>query len=597
MTAPLQSDPVQMPPPLTEPLTDSLTIVLEPSNRHEPWRVARRRLTTALRSALGRPATGWRVRRVPYVEGIVYDLLPPPGDAPSVEDAWNLTYALEALPDVLDAEPSFAVLQDAVVPPGVEPEDLPQPAGTVAPADFEPCNDDEAPAVVDARARDWSVRLIDAPCAWILPPPEHEAQFGPGRARGDRARIGHPDAGYRRHTDYLTEPEGHPPRVLHALERDFVDGKGVDDPFPAQEEPGGQHGLSTGSVIMSSDKTGSITGVAPEADIVPLRVTKPRGFLPAPILFDSGARALRDAIGYAVHEADCYVISISLGWFANRSLHAMLRDAVKNDVIVCAAAGNYTPFVVWPAAYPETIAVGGCNAMRQAWPGSARGRAVDVSAPADDVWVPSFTRDRVEAPAQSKGTSFAVATVAGVAALWLAYHNRDFLLARYRGEFTLTDVFRYVLSRSSDAFADAVGGIGLGVGIVNARKVLQTPLPTITEMALQVPAFARAPLPDTPLNRIAAAFPDVSRTRLERWLADAFNVPVDQLNTALSGVEDEVIFQIATDATLRARLTETVPVAVTPQGMPVPHGTPAPAPEAQLATSPLSTRLRSRLQP
>ena len=48
------------------------------------------------------------------------------------------------------------------------------------------------------------------------------------------------------------------------------------------------------------------------------------------------------------------------------------------------------------------------------------GRAVDVSGPAEDVWVPSFTRDRVEAPAQSKGTSFAVATVAGVAALWLA---------------------------------------------------------------------------------------------------------------------------------------------------------------------------------
>ncbi len=580
---------------LTEPIAEAITIVLHPSRSHKPWRVARQRLKTALRVSLHISVRGWRVRRVPYATEIIYDLLPPEGYSLSVDDAWNLTYTLASLPDIEDAEPAFRVLQDAVVPDGVERDALPVAAASAAPDDFEPCHDDDAPATVDPNLVDWSALLVDAQCAWIVPPPTHDPPYGSGRTRGEGTRIGHPDAGYRAHTDYLTEPAGESTRVLHALERDFVDGHTPVDPRPAQN-PDGQHGLSTGTVIMSSDLTGDITGIAPAADIVPLRVTKPRGFIPSPILFDSGVRALRDGIGYAVHDAGCHVISISLGWFSNRSLHAAVRDAEANNVIVCAAAGNYTPFVIWPAAYAEVIAVGGCNATRHGWPGSARGRAVGISGPSEDVWVASFTRVGLEAPAQSSGTSFGVATVAGVAALWLAFHNRDYLLDRYQGQFTLTDVFRYILGLSSDPFADAVSSIGLGVGIVNARKTLKTPLPTIAQLQQQTPALAQAPLPDTPFNRVAAAFPDVEETRSEQWLAETLRVEADGLNEALDGVEDEIIFQIATDARLRSELTGIAPAAAPGlDGGPVPQAAPQPS-TATLATNPLSDRLRSRVR-
>ena len=51
------SDPL----PLTDPIPEAITIVLDPALDNQPWRLARRRLTTALRVALGQ--TGYRLAR------------------------------------------------------------------------------------------------------------------------------------------------------------------------------------------------------------------------------------------------------------------------------------------------------------------------------------------------------------------------------------------------------------------------------------------------------------------------------------------------------------------------------------------------------
>ncbi len=569
------SDPL----PLTDPIPEAITIVLDPALDNQPWRLARRRLTTALRVALGQPATGWRVRRVPYTEGVVYDLLPPDELRLTAQEAWDLTYALRDLPDVLDAEPSFAMLQDAYLPPANPLQQPLIPPAAPAPAGEDPCADDDPPAHVSPKLVDWCARLVDALCAWQLTPPPN------GKTRGAGVRIGHPDSGYRYHTDLFAEPDGQPTRVQTKLEYDFVDRN------RAVENSDGQHGLSTGSFIMSSDQTGKIVGIAPAAEIVPLRVTKPRlGVIPAPILFDSGARSLRDGVRYATFTADCHVISISLGWFWNRSLHAALRDAEANNVIVCAAAGNYTPFVVWPAAYPEVIAVAGCNARREPWDGSARGSLIDVSGPAEDVWVASFTADGTEAPRLSKGTSFGVATVAGVAALWLAYHGRDALLERYAGVFTLTDVFRYVLRASSDAFTSPTGG-QYGAGIVNARRALTMSLPSIDELRAASLLAPAAPAPATPVAVIASLYPDISEAQLRIWLAQKLGVAQDEVDERIAGFEEEIIFLIVTDPALRSQLADSS--RPTGDG---PAALDAPSPNAVFAREVLSVRLGSRLE-
>ena len=151
---------------------------------------------------------------------------------------------------------------------------------------------------------DWSPKFIRAPEAWDLTPAPG------GRSRGAGIRVGHPDSGFLDHDELWDPSSGRPNRVLADEGFDFVD----DDAFAKDDS--GTHGLGTASAIMSADNRGSeprsVTGVAPEAFLIPYRVTKPRGPIPAPVLFRGGVRRLRDAIYRAV-DSDCHVISISLG--------------------------------------------------------------------------------------------------------------------------------------------------------------------------------------------------------------------------------------------------------------------------------------------
>ncbi len=252
--------------PLSEPICEAVILVLDESITRSPGRVARRRLATALRVVLDRSVRGWHVRHAPGSDLPEYDITPPSGETLAVDDGWNLSYTLAELPDVAHAEPAFAVIQDAK--PVITPEPAPDTheAGPLAAPSYENCMDDNPPAAVDPNDIDWSPRLVDAPCAWQLDPPPPEAGFPPGQRRGKGIRVGHPDSGYLDHPDYFAEPPGQPIRVMRSLERDFVDNDKV------AEDPDGGHGLNTGATIMSSEATGFVVGIAPEAEIVPLRV-------------------------------------------------------------------------------------------------------------------------------------------------------------------------------------------------------------------------------------------------------------------------------------------------------------------------------------
>jgi hypothetical protein len=78
----------------------------------------------------------------------------------------------------------------------------------------------------------------------------------------------------------------------------------------------------------------------------------------------------------------------------------------------------------------------------------------------------------VPAVGQGQGTSFAVAMVAGVAALWLAHHGRAALVAaaRARGE-TVQTMFRRLLQATAQRPA-GWDSSAMGAGIVDARALL-----------------------------------------------------------------------------------------------------------------------------
>lgn len=300
----------------------------------------------------------------------------------------------------------------------------------------------------------WAPRFIGADRLW-------------DRWTGRGVRIAHPDSGYLPHHELPAE------RIELALARDFVDGD--DDPDgPARHA---SHGVSTASVILSGHDgvDDRVLGVAPGASLVPLRVTRRHGPVPAPVLFRAGARRLRDAIRWA-RQIGADVVSISLGWLWSPSLHAELVAAVDDGLVVVAAAGNYTGFVTWPARYPEVIACAGCDRYGRPWAGSARGPSVDVSGPAAGV-SRAYFRDGTPAVGPSAGTSYAAAMVAGVAALWLERHGgreRVRAFARRHGV-RVQALFRHALV--SQVGPPVSGGGGrFGAGIVDAFRAVSAEL-------------------------------------------------------------------------------------------------------------------------
>lgn len=352
----------------------------------------------------------------------------------SVREAWDLAYRLQEEPGIAHVEPNFIVPLENLTP-------------------------DEGPAL---RAKsffgkkllpgsappEWSLDNIHVKQAW------QHADTNGRPSRGEGVLIGHPDTGYTRHVEnWSADPAQR--RLLAQLGWDFwkKDADATDDLdsafgsiFSAGFIGNPGHGTGTSSIIFSDEgpreKPQYVTGVAPRARLIPYRVA------PSVVIWDRAR--LADAIIRAT-DAGCHVISISMGGLPLDYLQRALQRAVNNGVIVCCAAGNIfgandvLHAVVWPAHYPEALAVAASNANDLPWSGSSRGPEVDITAPGESVWHAIANKGKpLTDVSRGDGTSFAVATTAGVAALWLAYHGRDQLIADY-GKERIAAVFKDIV--------------------------------------------------------------------------------------------------------------------------------------------------------
>jgi len=108
------------------------------------------------------------------------------------------------------------------------------------------------------------------------------------------------------------------------------------------------------------------------------------------------------------------VINISLVGPANTLLERIVKVVIKKGHIVVAAVGNDGPSSppLYPAAYPNVIAVTGVDARRRVLVEACRGDHVDFSAPGSNM-----SAAGIETPfARVRGTSFASPIVAGLLA-------------------------------------------------------------------------------------------------------------------------------------------------------------------------------------
>lgn len=428
----------------------------------------------------------------------------------------------------------------------------------------------------EAAARDsvWSLKQIRAFDAWDL---LRASGAGDGE-EGASVTIAHPDTGYREHAEFWDAQESRS-RVLFTLGYDFLD----EDPSAFDEMdtggliPNPGHGTKSGSVIVSPKgkqwpggrPNEYVSGVAPGAHLVPLRVHRSVvHFFPHRL-----ARALYQAASddRTLVKKASQVISVSMGGAPSWSLWKAVRFAEQRGVIVLSAAGNEVGFVVWPARFDNTIAVAASNVECGIWEGSSRGSAVDISAPGESVWRAATDPAGVDSVGMGQGTTFATATAAGVAALWLDHHRANPRIGELKAVGGLTEAFREILKSTAwqpgappaGVECRAAGGWDtgrFGAGIIDAARALQAPLPaprtgraaerTLDELPLFASLFEQAVPPQTVEQRFRALLGlEASRPLVEH-----------------AELEGEIAFQYAVDAEVREALAPILSVEPPPAG-------------------------------
>ena len=151
---------------------------------------------------------------------------------------------------------------------------------------------------------------------------------------------------------------------------------------PNANDPHGTH--VAGTATQCSDNLIGTAGMAPDADVMPIRVANASGV----ILTSYVDRGIRWAVD---HGADVINISLGLsgGCFAHWPIcgdpvmNAAISYATSAGVPIVAASGNNSNsvYVGYPANHPETIAVGASTSAREVADYSDGGLALDLVAP------------------------------------------------------------------------------------------------------------------------------------------------------------------------------------------------------------------------
>ncbi|MCF6136391.1 S8 family peptidase [Pseudalkalibacillus berkeleyi] len=247
------------------------------------------------------------------------------------------------------------------------------------------------------------VKMIDAPNVW------NQADKGNGNVVAvidTGCQTSHPDlkdriiGGRNFTTDYNKDPNN------------YLDNNG--------------HGTHVAGTVAATGTTDGISGVAPLADLLILKVLTGQG---------SGRMTwIIDAIRYAVdwegpNGEKVRVISMSLGGpQSTPQLHEAVKYAVENDVSVVCAAGNEgdnnedTDEFSYPGAYNEVIQVGAMDFKRKMARFTNTNDEIDLVAPGVDI-LSTFPDNRY---AKLSGTSMATPHVSGALALLLNITQNEF---------------------------------------------------------------------------------------------------------------------------------------------------------------------------
>jgi subtilisin len=173
------------------------------------------------------------------------------------------------------------------------------------------------------------------------------------------------------------------------------------------------HGTHVAGIIAALDNDIGVVGIAPEAEIYAVKSLGNDG--------TGTSTTIMSGINWAI-ENKVDIINLSLTTpYEDFGIKSMVDKAVKNGIMVIAAAGNVGTFtgnsntVQYPAKYANVIAVAATNRLNQRISTSSTGEEVDFAAPGDAI----YSTAPGGGYATMRGTSMAAPHVTGLAALYM----------------------------------------------------------------------------------------------------------------------------------------------------------------------------------
>lgn len=237
--------------------------------------------------------------------------------------------------------------------------------------------------------------------------------------------------------------------------RSFIDG--IESAGAIEVDAEKSHGTHVAGIVGAVNGNGiGVSGVAPNARILPIRIFPPVG--------QSKSSDAALAIRFAA-DAGVKVINLSFGGI-NRDQNTVdaIAYAVGKNILIVAAAGNDGPGEPpkWPAADDNTIAVTAVDENRAVTEFDQRGDYIDISAPG----VRILSTQQANLPCSGVpqpigygcigGTSMAAPFVSGAAAL----------LFSARPQITAAQV-RFLLMSTATDLGDAGKDTTFGAGLLN----------------------------------------------------------------------------------------------------------------------------------
>ncbi len=295
----------------------------------------------------------------------------------------------------------------------------------------------------------WGMKAINADKAWE-------------KYRGRKVKIGLIDSGI----DFTHPDLEYNTRSVAS----FIDDTAVDSGF---------HGTHVAGIFGAGDTGFGVIGVAPEVEIYSAKIFNAEGRT----TFTAEEQAIRWLIS-----KDVDIINMSYGGFIPpdipeaqeflKTYHALIKEVDKAGIIMVAAAGNsgnpndVLDRIIYPARFPEVIAVGALCEEQQRADFSSAGPDLDFAMPGVDVYS-TYPGERW---ARFSGTSMATPYLAGCVAL----------IKEWKPKATRQEVMEYLIQWSNDLGIDGTDP-EFGWGLVNIGKILLEVVDGETEIKLDQP--------------------------------------------------------------------------------------------------------------